>query len=64
MVSVYYYLNVSRVMYIGNSNGSQAVAVPLMARLALAVCVAGTLLIGIYPEPLSQLAELAVQVLR
>jgi len=63
MVSVYYYLNVSRVMYIGNSDVSETLAVPLIARLALVVCVAGTLLIGIYPEPLSHLAELAVQVL-
>ncbi|HCF48795.1 MAG TPA: NADH-quinone oxidoreductase subunit N [Syntrophomonas sp.] len=64
MVSVYYYLNVSRVMYIGSNDGGETLAVPVMARLALLVCLAGTLLIGIYPEPLSHFAELAVQVLR
>ncbi len=62
MVSVYYYLNVSRLMYIGKSS-EQSVPVPAMARVALLVCLVGTLIIGIYPQPLSQFAEIAIQVL-
>lgn len=62
MVSVYYYLNVARVMYIGDKAGEEAVAVGPAARLALWVCLAGTVFIGIYPGPLSQLAELAIHV--
>lgn len=62
MVSVYYYLNVSKVMYIGESS-DQSLPAPAMARLAILLCLVGTLFIGIYPQPLSQLAEIAVQVL-
>lgn len=64
MVSVYYYLNVARVMYIGSCENDES-PLPLRpaAWLALWVCLLGTILIGIYPEPLSQLAELAIRVL-
>lgn len=62
MVSVYYYLNVSRVMYIGNSD-DQCLPVPAIARAALLLCLAGTLLIGVYPQPLSQFADIALKVL-
>lgn len=62
MVSVYYYLNVARVMYTGEKTSEEAVAVGPAARLALWVCLAGTLFIGIYPGPLSQLAELAIRI--
>ena len=61
MISVYYYLSVAKVMYIGRSdreklsvNGGPA------ATLALWICLLGTVFIGIYPQPLSTLVERAV----
>lgn len=62
MVSVYYYLNVSKVMYIGKSSGA-SLPVTMMARVALLLCLVGTIIIGVYPQPLSQFAEIALTVL-
>lgn len=60
MISVYYYLNVAKAMYIGESDQAGAFAVPVMGRVALWVCLIGTIFIGIYPGPLAQLAQLAI----
>lgn len=60
MISVYYYLNVAKAMYIGESDKAGAFAVPVMGRLALWVCLFGTIFIGIYPGPLARLAQLAI----
>ncbi len=62
MVSVYYYLLVAKAMYIGESSYEKAVEVKAPARLALWVCLLGTILIGLYPAPLSNLAQIAIQI--
>ncbi len=60
MVSVYYYLNVAKAMYIGSNDKEEAVAVPAAGRLALWICLLGTVFIGVYPGPLSQLAQQSI----
>jgi NADH-quinone oxidoreductase subunit N len=62
MISVYYYLSVAKTMYIAVSETPQPLEVPLPARLTLWVCLLGTLLIGIYPGPLAQLASKAISI--
>ena len=60
MVSVYYYLSVVKVMYIGEVVDYRPVKIngPMLATLY--ICLLGTLLLGCYPEPLSRLANLAL----
>ena len=60
MISVYYYLNVAKAMYIGVSDNKETFSVPLIGRMALWICLLATILIGIYPGPLSHMAELAI----
>lgn len=61
MVSVYYYLMVAKAMYIDSNYESMSEIKPLAStQLALWICLAGTILIGIYPAPLSALAQAAV----
>lgn len=62
MVSVYYYLLVAKAMYIGESNQEGALVVKAPTRLALWVCLLATILIGVYPAPLSNLAQTAIQI--
>ena len=62
MISVYYYLQVAKVMYIGaEANPNTEMEVSGAARLAMWVCLLGTILIGVYPAPLSNLAQTAIQ---
>lgn len=60
MISVYYYLGVSRAMYIGLSSESGPLAVSRPARSAVWICLLLTLALGLYPQPLSWLAGAAV----
>jgi NADH-quinone oxidoreductase subunit N len=60
MISVYYYLNVAKAMYIGVSDTEETVKVPVIGRLALWICLLGTIFIGIYPGPLAHMAQLAI----
>jgi len=62
MVSVYYYLNVTRIMYIGESEDEeQTIKIPAPAKLALWLCFTGTILFGVYPTPLSEIVQSAVK---
>ncbi|NLN86122.1 MAG: NADH-quinone oxidoreductase subunit N [Syntrophomonadaceae bacterium] len=61
MISVYYYLHVAKAMYIGISSREDRVLLPVPVRIALWICLLGTILMGVYPGPLSELTELAVQ---
>jgi NADH-quinone oxidoreductase subunit N len=60
MISVYYYLIVAKAMYIGISEKEGSIIVPLTARLAMWVCLMGTIFIGLYPGPLSRITEMAI----
>lgn len=61
MVSVYYYLNVSRVMYIEEADKQEPVESGGAFRLALWVCALATIFLGCYPAPLSNLVQQAIQ---
>jgi NADH-quinone oxidoreductase subunit N len=59
MISVYYYLSVVRVMYMGQVTDYSAIKISGSMKLVLYVCMILTVLIGIYPGPLAELANTA-----
>lgn len=60
VVSVYYYFNVIRQMFFMPApEGAERVRFPASMGLALAISFAGTLLIGFYPEPFLNLANMS-----
>lgn len=61
MISVYYYLNVAKAMYIGTSEDNSPIKISFSSQLALWTCLAGTILIGVYPAPLTNLVQSAIQ---
>jgi len=61
MVSVYYYLGVSKAMYIGENENESLVLIGGGSTIALWVCVLATIFFGCYPGPLSELAGYAIQ---
>lgn len=62
MVSVYYYLSLARIMYIGESSQNSPLHPGLENQIALWICLAATILIGVYPEPLSRFAQAAIKI--
>lgn len=60
MVSAYYYLNVAKVMYADTGDRTDGVEMTVPVRVALWICLLGTLLIGVYPAPLSEMVQQAV----
>jgi NADH-quinone oxidoreductase subunit N len=63
MVSAYYYLNVAKVMYVDEAVHEGKVKVRALALAGLSLCLAGTIFLGVYPEPLAALAAQAIAVL-
>ncbi|MEQ8200063.1 MAG: NADH-quinone oxidoreductase subunit N [Syntrophomonadaceae bacterium] len=61
MISVYYYLNVAKAMYIGTSRQEERVTLSFPVQTALWICLFATIFLGVYPGPLSELTELAVR---
>ena len=62
-VSLYYYLRVVVFMFMKNeATGSEPVMSPALAA-ALTVAIVGTILIGVYPRPLFEIAELSARTL-
>ncbi|MBP1760472.1 MAG: proton-translocating NADH-quinone oxidoreductase, chain [Firmicutes bacterium] len=62
MISVYYYLQVAKVMYIGEeAKPNEKMEVGGVARFAMWICLLGTIFLGVYPAPLSNLAQTAIQ---
>ena len=65
VVSLYYYFGVVRAIYWSeNVADVSTIRVSLASRLALVVCMAGILFIGIYPQPLLTAAHQAAQSLQ
>jgi NADH-quinone oxidoreductase subunit N len=62
MISVYYYLGIAKAMFIGEGGSTEPVNMGGSARLAMWICLLGTLFCGVCPQPLSQLAQYAVQI--
>ena len=62
-VSLYYYLRIVVFMYLKKeTTGSEPVTSPALA-LTLAVAVVGTILLGVYPQALFQIAEVSARAL-
>jgi NADH-quinone oxidoreductase subunit N len=61
MASVYYYLSVVKVMYMADPIDDAPILVPAGAKATLLISMIITVILGVYPEPLSQLAILAAK---
>jgi NADH-quinone oxidoreductase subunit N len=62
VISLYYYFGVVRAIFWSRDNTEvTTIPVPAMGKLALVVCMAGILFIGIYPQPLLNVVNAAVQ---
>lgn len=61
MISVYYYLNVVKSMYLSAPPDERPFVVAAPVRLTAIVAMAATLLMGVYPGPLSKLAQIAAK---
>lgn len=62
MVSVYYYLIVVKVMFLGDPIDDTPVPVTLGTKVVLAISALGSLFLGIYPGPLTDFATKVAQV--
>lgn len=58
MISVYYYLLVAKAMYLGSWDGVK-ITIPGTIRAAVILSVAATILVGVWPEKLAELTNLA-----
>jgi NADH-quinone oxidoreductase subunit N len=56
-VSLYYYARIIRAMYLERPQNPDRVSIPILGAVSLGVLVAGTLVLGVYWEPLAVLAE-------
>ncbi len=63
MASVYYYLSVVKVMYMADPAEDSPIVVPAGAKATLLISMIVTVFLGIYPQPLSVLANLAAKAL-
>lgn len=63
MASVYYYLSVVKVMFMADPADNSPLVVPAGAKASLLITMILTVFLGIYPEPLSVLANTAAKAL-
>lgn len=61
MVAAFYYLTVARVMYADEPIYTEKVKTSGSAYVGMVVCLLGTILMGVYPEPIAHLAQQAIQ---
>ena len=61
MLSVYYYLSVVRVMYLGEVTDYSAIKLKGSMKLVLYVCMVLSIILGAYPGPLAELANIAAR---
>lgn len=61
MISVYYYLMVVKSMYLGQAAEDKPYAVSMSVQCTVLIAMAGTLFMGVYPGPLSHLADIAAK---
>ena len=62
MISVYYYLSVTKVMYLGEATDNTPIKISSAMQITLIVTMLLSLAFGVYPEPLAQLAKTASEV--
>ncbi|MHB8170856.1 MAG: NADH-quinone oxidoreductase subunit N [Thermincolia bacterium] len=63
MVSVYYYLNVAKAMYMNDPTDDAPITISGSMKFVLLVSMVATIFLGIYPTPLFDMASAAAQVL-
>ena len=61
-IALYYYVNIIRLMYLAVPDRSSPLREPFALRLALAVCVVATVLLGLFPSTLLALVSAASSV--
>lgn len=61
MISVYYYLMVVKSMYMGQPSDTEPMEVSLPVQCTALLAMAATLAMGVYPGPLSHLADIAAK---
>ncbi len=61
-VSAYYYMGVARQMYLGTAEGEEAISSPVLTQGILVLAALGVLTFGVYPIPLIEAAQRAVNV--
>ncbi len=62
VISLYYYFGVVRAIFWSRDNSDvSSIRVPFLSRAALVVCMAAILFLGIYPQPLLNVVDRAVQ---
>ena len=61
MVSVYYYLNVVKSMYLGEAADERPFVLSIPVQCTVLFAMAATLFWGVYPGPLSRLADIAAK---
>ena len=64
VISLYYYVGVIRAMYVMPAASTVPLREPAALQVALGIAGLGTLLIGLYPQPIIELARSAVLLLR
>jgi len=64
VVSLYYYFNVARAIYISDADDKTPIPVSLPMRTALYVCMIAMIVLGIYQRPLVEAATVAASVFR
>jgi NADH-quinone oxidoreductase subunit N len=64
VVSLYYYFNVARAIYIDDATETAPIPVSLPSRIGLYVCMVAMITLGIYQEPLVKMATLAAGIFR
>lgn len=62
MVSVYYYLNVAKVMFMGEpQEGQGTISIPMSMNIVLLIALGATVFFGVFPRPLAEMANLAAK---
>lgn len=64
IISLYYYMGVIRAMYIMPASSTVPLEEPAALQVAIGIAGLGTLIIGLYPQPIIDLARSAVLLLR
>ena len=62
VASAFYYLSVARTMYTTTAEGESNITAPPITQALLLIAAAGVIAIGVYPSPLIEAAQRAVNV--
>ena len=63
MISVYYYLQVAKTMYIDKPASSEKIELTFAIRVTVLLSLIGTVVLGIYPEPISNFINMVISTL-